>query len=471
MKLKIFLPALLVVLAPASGRAGGTAGAQPFDFLFLDANARSVAMGGAYTALASDSNAMIYNPAGLARVPRHEVTFMHNQYVQGLTHDYAGLALKQGVGFNLNYLRFGDLNRTTYSSPDGTLGRFAIDDLALGAGYGRTFFEGVSFGGAVKYIREKNDGVAAAGYAMDAGTLVSILAVPKLTAGLAVQNMGTSVRFLNDKEPLPLNLRGGLAYARDDGMTFAFDVLKERNDKIRFAVGAEALLAKALAVRAGFNSRNDAGIGISAGVGWNWRDLSLDYAFAPYGDLGIAHRVSATFRWGKRAESSEKDDTSRRPEPERDAPEHRSPAEWEAAGGAVAEETADSRFAEARRLIARHAYAEAEVELALAQKLIQSEDRQLVQYFERMGFIALQQREIARAKSLYLEGLKLASSLGFSGSHVADAYEGLGRCLAAQGDDANALRAFKKAYGVEPSSATRRLVEETERNLEKRRGP
>ena len=107
----------------------------------------------------------------------------------------------------------------------------------------------------------------------------------------------------------------------------------------------------------------------------------------------------------------------------------------------------------------------------MAQKLIQSEDRQLVQYFERMGFIALQQREIARAKSLYLEGLKLASSLGFSGSHVADAYEGLGRCLAAQGDDANALRAFKKAYGVEPSSATRRLVEETERNLEKRRGP
>lgn len=458
MKLKQLLPAFLVILAPVVGRVGGTADAQPFDFLFLDAGARSVAMGGAYTALASDSNALLYNPAGLGRVPRHEVTFMHNQHIQGLAHDYAGLALKQGVGFNLNYLRFGDLNRTTYSAPDGTLGRFAIDDLALGAGYGRTFFEAVSLGCGVKYIRENNDGVAAAGYAVDAGAMASIPAVPKLTVGLAAQNMGPSVRFLNDKEPLPLNLRGGLAYARDDGTSFAFDVLKERQDRVRFAVGAEAMLAKALAVRAGFNSRNDAGIGISAGVGWIWRDLSLDYAFAPYGDLGSAHRISATLRWGKREEDSKEDAASRRPGSEWDALDYRSPVER-----SVSEDTADSRFAEARRLIARRAYAEAEVELSLAKKLLEPEDRQLVQYFERMGFIAWQQREIARSKSLYLEGLKLASSLGFSDSHVADAYEGLGRCLSAQGDDANALRAFQKAYGVRPSSATRRLVEEAEK--------
>ncbi|MEK7744548.1 MAG: hypothetical protein AAB578_09205, partial [Elusimicrobiota bacterium] len=44
---------------------------------------------------------------------------------------------------------------------------------------------------------------------------------------------------------------------------------------------------------------NDAGPGITAGVGWVLGDLDLDYAFVPYGDLGISHRISVSWRFGE----------------------------------------------------------------------------------------------------------------------------------------------------------------------------
>ncbi|MEK7745767.1 MAG: hypothetical protein AAB576_03810, partial [Elusimicrobiota bacterium] len=68
--------------------------------------------------------------------------------------------------------------------------------------------------------------------------------------------------------------------------------------------GAEAVIARALPVRLGFNTRNDAELGITAGVGWRFRDFMLDYAFVPYGDLGISHRISVTWQFGEGAGAS-----------------------------------------------------------------------------------------------------------------------------------------------------------------------
>ncbi|MBI5245511.1 MAG: hypothetical protein HY922_17755, partial [Elusimicrobia bacterium] len=77
--MKARLLALVLLSWPRLSHAA--AGAEPFNFLFLDANARAVGMGGAYTALARDSNALLYNPAGLGLVDEHEATFMHNEHV------------------------------------------------------------------------------------------------------------------------------------------------------------------------------------------------------------------------------------------------------------------------------------------------------------------------------------------------------------------------------------------------------
>src|SRR5476649_696365 len=57
--------------------------------------ARPVGMGGAFTAIADDSNAPLYNPAGLVQVQWNEVSAMYSRLFSGLTL-YSGNAATGG---------------------------------------------------------------------------------------------------------------------------------------------------------------------------------------------------------------------------------------------------------------------------------------------------------------------------------------------------------------------------------------
>lgn len=282
--------------------AAGSAGAEPFSFLFLDANARAAAMGGAYTAMARDANALLYNPAGLAGRSHHEATFMHNEHFEGIRQEYLGLALRNGWGANINYLTFGDVPRTTISNPTGAgLGSAGLTDLAFTIGHGRAVQPGLNLGAGFKFIRESIDSISAEGYALDLGLLYESREILGLRAGLALQNMGPAVTFQRAKESLPFNIRAGTAYEtvyRDVPLALALDVMKERREGVLAAFGAETVVQDKLMIRLGFASRNDAGPGVTFGFGWLHERFMFDYALVPYGELGFAHRMSVTLRWG-----------------------------------------------------------------------------------------------------------------------------------------------------------------------------
>lgn len=293
------LIALLLGAAPAF--AAATGGGEPLNFLLLDGNARAVALGGAYTALATDANALLYNPAGLARISRDEATFMHNSYFTGVYQEYAAYASPKGWGANLNYLNSGSVANTSVSNPDGSGGSSDLTDLAFTGGYGRKLGESLSVGGSLKYVRESIAGVTGTAFALDAGAMFAVSQVPGLTLGGSILNLGPTVKFQAANENLPLNIRGGAAYIFDvmgQKSTFAFDVSKERSSSLVVAFGMETVLAKVLPIRLGFTTNNDAGPGITTGVGYIYNGLAFDYAFVPLGDLGNAHRMSVTWRWG-----------------------------------------------------------------------------------------------------------------------------------------------------------------------------
>lgn len=298
----------LALFGAAAARASG--GGEPLEFLRLDASARAIGMGGAYTALTDDANALFYNPAGLAHLRRSEATFMHNQAYQGVTQDHAAYAHPRGWGAGVNRLAFNGAQRTTIANPDGTgLGSAGLSDLALIVGYGHAWGN-YAAGAAIKYIRSDIAGVTASAYAVDLGALADSRLINGLSLGAALQNIGPAIRFQRSSENLPTTLKIGSAYrfnARGQDITLALDAAKERSESLFIGFGAEALLAKRFPLRLGYSSRNDAGLGVTIGAGYRHEDYSFDYAFAPYGSLGTAHRLSGTLRWGTAPKKTERE--------------------------------------------------------------------------------------------------------------------------------------------------------------------
>ncbi|MBI5202933.1 MAG: PorV/PorQ family protein [Elusimicrobia bacterium] len=440
---KRLLAALLVLaLVGAGRRASASGGGEPFDFLFLDAGARPVAMGGAYTAAASDSEALLYNPAALGRGKRYETTFMHNQYVNPITQEYVGFASPSGWGAQLNYLSFGRVSRTTIANPDGTGGTFGINDMALGAGYGRDMGNGLRLGAAGKYLREQIDNVSANGYAVDLGGLLSVRGDHKWTFGAALQNVGPTVKFQQAKESLPWNLRLGGACELDlrgAPATLSLDLSKERSDSPVIALGAETWLAPAFALRLGYSQRNDAGPGITAGVGWRRKDFQIDYAMTPLGELGSAHRLSATVRWGKTA-----------------AP---MPVVLVNGSTTTVPATPDQLLATVDEFIRLEMFAPAEKTLNDLAAQIPGDDVRHVRRLERLGTAQRRQGKINEARNSYTEALTLALRLGMRDRWAAEAYAGMGYCLVAQGKNDLAAKFFAKALEAGATPETIKAVE------------
>lgn len=419
---------VLLLLAGGAARAQSSAGADAFDFLRLDANARPVGMGGAYTALATDANALLYNPAGLARVSANEATFMHNQYAQGVGQQYVGVALKRGLGFQLNYASLGDVPRTTISQPGGAGSRLSVSDLSLGAGYGRALTSDLAVGGGVKYVSESLGDVTANGYAADFGGLYRMTDVKGLTLGASLLNVGPMVKFASRSEKLPTTVRAGAAYAlklpRND-VTLAADLTKGLTDKIRLGLGAETLVDGQFAARFGFTTRNDAGLGVTFGLGWAGKKFGADYAFVPLGDLGNAHRISLTLRWGHADDPA----TAKAPE----------------------EGTPEAYLARAQQAMDKGEYVAARSFLQVGLRGLPAGDRRRVRFQERLGSLHLLQKDFRAAAVAYAEGVNLAYADGYSDQSVADSYIGIGMCFAAGRNYIDAQRSFQKGLALGPS--------------------
>jgi tetratricopeptide (TPR) repeat protein len=482
--MKRLLAVLLALALLGSGlparAAQATAGAQPFSFLGLDSSARAAALGGAYTALAVDAEALHYNPAGLGFIVENEASAMHNQYFESATQEHLAVALRPGVAVSADILNYGSLSRTTYSSPNGGLGTFSIMDTALTAGGGYAFGP-VSLGAAAKWLREDNDATVGQAVAFDGGALWRLPWVPGLSLGAAAQNLGGKVRFQSTGEALPVTGRAGAAWtfpAFGHQNSITADASKEGSDKVRFSGGVETVAGGSLALRLGYTTRVDAGLGISAGVGWRGEAWSIDYAIAPYGDLGLTHRVGVGFRWGRGDEPVREAGpdpvieaalrASRRREAAR-TPDSSLPSEVVMGGDAspTAPLPAEARLAKARGHLVAGRLTEAKVELDAADLLLAPEDRLRATWHELNGRLARAHRDLKTARAEYTESLRMAVKSGVGGQSVADAYEGMGLTLADQGELAYAARFLRKAYEIAPTQRLLDSIEALERRLPK----
>ena len=293
---------LLITFVASSAFAGGSA---PFAFLRLPASARTAALSGAVVALPDEISALSVNPAVLGTLKTNQATFMHNEFFEDVNQESFAVGSKKGLGLSINFVNLGDFDQTTLTNPNGTgLSQFDGEDLAITAGVGRSVM-GLSVGVSGKFIRESLGGETAQAIAADLGALYQfpemMPLLQGLSLGLAIQNIGGKTKFSNQEEGLPLTIRAGLAKTRQFtpmvSLTTLLDLEKPSKEDWEVRLGMEAQALQMVFGRIGWSTRNDAGSGVTGGVGFQIKTFRLDYAFAPFGPLGDAHRFSVAVKF------------------------------------------------------------------------------------------------------------------------------------------------------------------------------
>lgn len=310
MKLAAAFTLALFSAAPALGGAGGDA----LPFLKLDAGARGAAMGGAYCAAGDDALSVFYNPAGPALADRKEALVGHNEWLQEIRNETAAYVHPLGAGLTLfggaNLLLSGGMDK--YDAAGARTGSFSALEGAVSAGaaaaLGREFYGGA----ALKFLTQRADGLSATAWAGDAGLLKTS---GYWRAGVSAANFGSALKLGSRSFPLPLMLRAGVSRTLPGNFLAAAEAVKAGGSDLAAALGAEARLTAGpqeyFYFRGGYKTGRSryAGTGFTAGIGLTNRDLRVDYAFAPYGELGDAHRVTVAFSFGARRPA----ETRRRP--------------------------------------------------------------------------------------------------------------------------------------------------------------
>jgi hypothetical protein len=285
-------------------------------------------MGEAFSAVADDATALYWNPAGLARIESQTVTFMHAPYLASTYYDYGAYAQRWGnhaIGFGMQYFSAGSISETDNS--DASLGSFTPYDLAVSMGYAyRLSEDGLAFGLAGKYIQSKILDTAST-FAVDMG-VQSRWYGDRLRLAFTTVNLGGKMKFEQDSESLPLALRYGAAYKITSHWLASTDLVSPKDNQTYLALGTEygwhVRDGLSLAGRLGYNSLTSGDVsgvtGLAFGFGVGYGRLSFDYAFLPYGGLGITQRISLSMKFGAPSEGSnvEKPKSARRSQYEDD---------------------------------------------------------------------------------------------------------------------------------------------------------
>jgi hypothetical protein len=301
MKTKYIPLGILVLLCslPLS-LAGGEPGSSGATFLKLGVDGRAIGMGEAHTAMTDNVNGLYWNPAGIAELRAPQFSFMHNFYFLDMHHDYLGFATPMGdrgsVGLSVTYWTSGPImGMDEYGMPTS---EFSAWDLATGFYYAHRFNEYLFTGGGVKAVVEKNEEEGGAAIATDVGIIFKP-SETDLRFGITIQNLGSDLQLVQESYPLPLTLRLGSSWkGLEDRLMIAGDFSIPNDDEVSLSIGAEYKIYPSFAIRSGYKTGSDLGAfsGMRAGLGFEFQKICVDYAVAPYGELGNSHRVSLLFK-------------------------------------------------------------------------------------------------------------------------------------------------------------------------------
>ncbi len=313
-------------------------------FLKVSATARVQGLGGAFTAIANDINALYLNPAGLKDLKETAVLANYTDWIGDFTYNYIAFAMPLpygAFGIQVGMMNYGQFEETTLDQPDGTGTTLSASSSFVGFSYARALTDKLGVGLTLKVIREAIARESASGFAIDLGTHYNT-GFKNLRIAMALQNYGADMSF---KGPdldisgipedwieyynyggtslpttfktapykLPLFFRLGIASDLVDvpnhELSWALDLIHPNDGAEKVMTGFEYTFDRMLSLRFGYRLDPDrtydewaekkytyglsGGLGLKLGFGPS--RIGVDYAVLDNGLLGLNHFVTLTY--------------------------------------------------------------------------------------------------------------------------------------------------------------------------------
>ena len=269
----------------------------------IGVGARPLGLGGAFVALADDSNAANYNAAGLAYIDEIQIGATYAQRFNGLVNyntisGIVPIGSIGSLGANIGIL---SENSEIYQ------------EQSIRITYGRKLFQQMSLGLNLKYFSTNYDSenefvmsnpyfteTSSSAISLDVGLLAK--PIKSLNLGLSLENVMPADVSISDEQTdtVPINIRAGVAYSLESIAEMSAqgaaitNILKEtlatvdvlsRNGEQYARIGVEMWINPSIGVRGGYgmkiggNSANTINLGGSAKIPIGGIALQLDYGF------------------------------------------------------------------------------------------------------------------------------------------------------------------------------------------------
>lgn len=295
----------ILILALCSTAFGATipedAGTSGLSFLKLGAGARPSGMGEAFTAISGDIFSLYWNPAGIARHDGAEFAFMHNQWFQDVSLEYAAFCTgykKNVMGLSLTLSQVTNLERRE-GPTENPIGYFDEHDLSFALSWARKLNDKLDLGISGKFLYEKIDFSSATGLGFDLGGIYWLRS--NIQLGGAILNLGSKMKFEQESFNLPTRYKVGAAYLGHEkylngDFILSLDLVKPNDNDLKVHFGGEYTYKEKFILRSGYQAGYD-NKNISLGLGLKIKKYAIDYAFVPFSsDLGNSHRISVNLK-------------------------------------------------------------------------------------------------------------------------------------------------------------------------------
>ena len=285
--------------------SSGTEGAA---FLDIPVGAGPAALGSAYTALANDAYAPIYNPAGLGFLTAPELSAQHLSYLESINYEFGSFvfplkAQRSALGASVQYLGTGDINATGPNNAQ-PLGTYSAHYGAYSLAYGQRITDHLSLGLTGKVVEAKIEAASAMAYAADLGSLYK--ATDKLNLAATLTNLGNKLTFDSQGDSLPMAFHLGAAYQPERHWKTTVEGVYSKTGLVSGRFGTEWRPMEAVSIRTGYKSDTtkelSALAGLTVGLGLHVFGQEFAYAWLPYGDLGDTQYFSLLLKFGGKDE-------------------------------------------------------------------------------------------------------------------------------------------------------------------------